>query len=140
MSQTARKQLKFDAEEFVAKWIPRLGLQHYAIEVVVPEESNGEDSGEVLSNSGYRRARLVIMPDILEDDGDLTATPDIERTVLHELLHVLFHVTHQRCKDFIRHWGGKGFAAEQQIDEISEHHEREVDQLAISLLRWDRSS
>jgi hypothetical protein len=79
-----------DAEFYVAKWVPRLRLEDYLIEVK-PAPDDFDSIAEARGNVTHLRAHVIIKDpaQIPEDDGP-HACHDLEVTVVHELLHLRF--------------------------------------------------
>ena len=82
-----------DLKVLLAKWQPVLRLQDWDIEImyVKPYELDPDTGGQVIRCDGKKTARIKVLdPDYR--DPCLIVKPDVEYTVVHELVHIHFAV------------------------------------------------
>lgn len=123
------------AEEYVAKWAPRLGLSDMDISVRVwlPQDMPMKDADAHLSSRDDSAQACVNINRFWwkEDKRPRIGEADLELNVVHELCHLLLReLTH-----FVyRHTG----TAENDKGWFRDAEERFADRTAVGLLRWDR--
>lgn len=84
-------QLKYlrDAVRYVEKWVPRLRIENYDIEVIgAPDDF--EEYAEAEINPLHLRASITVRDPAKPFTGRSLACKDLEVTMVHELLHVRF--------------------------------------------------
>src|SRR5688500_9642031 len=110
----------------IAKWQPRLGLQHWVVRYNPDRKIETDDDSDayIYKQNPLRLAEIVI--------GDVVIDDEIEYCVVHEMLHLVmndYDALALRCAGGI---GGDG--ATLLMDELHERFEEVVETLAGALI------
>lgn len=113
-------EVRLQAEEYVEEWLPLLHLQDWQTEVSV-KPFDIDCCANVRYSMEYQSADIEIRNPDMHPPGTF-ADPDLEYTVVHELLHLLYCMT------------PKGDETQNML------HERAIDRTAMLLVDLRRAS
>jgi len=126
------------------KWIERLGLSHWMIEIVVHKFKPRTTTMQTTKSPHYDRGRVLVQPWVITGElpadwhkaSDVSFEQEIERTVVHELLHLLLWETSSAI--CLLHGASKQ-SAYAVVVAVQEHQEEHfVDGLACALVKnWE---
>lgn len=124
-----------EVRALVDHWVPVLGLTEYHIEV-----REGPLEGfwaELTSNVQRKYAVLIIRPDYYTADRSHSVQPvaNIERTVVHELMHLACVELRGAALDTVTAAYGEAQMAYPWKKAIEDAEERFVDRLSIALVK-----
>ena len=128
-------------EFFVRKWAPRLGIDNYDIDVVVGPVLLHALAMTVGNNDSFR-ARITVPGDFYEEDPEINelGNHDLERTIVHELFHIVLVGPHDLAAETLDSCFGRGLLGETHIKHLNTEIELVCDKLAVALVRWDRAA
>lgn len=124
------------------KWVPRLGMDAWEIDVRIIKGKITSSSG-INSSVGSVRNMMTYRATIEFSENYLFAPKelgriDLERSVIHELLHIGFAEIVNIASDVLTRYCVSSESASMYDEQFEGAEERLCDRLAISLLRWDR--
>jgi hypothetical protein len=128
-------------QKLIDKWVPRLGLDQWLIELRVEDTEDKTSYMEVNRSTTYERAVLFVPPWLLnggptpESVLEITITdPFIERSLVHELLHLqlrdMRNVTDEPLEGVLHR-----DVHRMVDDQMRRVEEQTVDRLAAALVR-----
>ena len=132
-SDDLMKKLRLaEVQPLVDLWVERLGLQRFEI---VVEVGDAEENNLALTsfNGEGSRAKIVFHEDFYKRDG--LGPPGLERTVIHELGHVMLAELDFSITDALDALGGNSPAGKAYSAAIRQHEELLCDRLATALVR-----
>lgn len=118
----------------VRKWQKRLGLDHWSIDVEITSDMPDHTYATTSRMASALRARINVNRTAFETpSADTVDFPDLERTILHELGHVLVGHLSATVENVLDDYYG-GTLGRALRDRIEVEEEKMVDALSIALM------
>lgn len=133
-----------EVQTLVDRWQPRLGLNHWHIEIKAGDLDHNDAILEIQRHENAHRAVLHVASWLTTGDYDQADTAEtidatyIEKSVVHELAHLLFRDVVFPMRDDLEEFMGQ-IAHELFMRQINRHEEAAVDSLASALVNhWPK--
>ena len=132
MALKDREVSEAQVTELLDKWIPRLGLTEWKI-IAVIEDTDPHEYAHLGRLPDMYRAKITINSSFYSGESEID-TPHLERTIVHELMHIsIGHFAGSVIDTLNNVVGGReGYAL---VQRYQDEEERFVDRMSLALVK-----